>query len=207
MAANDPLRTFKKAAALRCYAPIFQYFLMEKVMKMERLNAWMGIAGNIAILLGLIALAVEINANTKALRVQATEDFMAMIQEHKLAFAANVDLQALEAKALLNPAELTPAELLGMVSWIELRINTAERRFDLFKEGVVPETDWQDSLGAVQYYLGTKFGQWAWSEIKKGYAYKPEFVAAIDSELANSKATPNDEWLLAFHEKLANLGP
>jgi hypothetical protein len=180
---------------------------MEKVMKMERLNAWMGLAGNIAILLGLVALAVEINANTKALSVQAMENTMAMIQERKLDFAGNIDLQALDAKATLNPAELTPAELLGMISWLEVRINTAERRFDLFKEGVVPETDWHESLSAVPYYLGTKFGQLAWSEIKEAYAYKPEFVAAIDSELANSGATPNDEWLLTFHEKVANLGP
>ena len=43
-------------------------------MKMERINAWLGLAGNVAILLGLVALAIEINANTKALRVQISEN-------------------------------------------------------------------------------------------------------------------------------------
>ena len=39
-------------------------------MKFERLNAWLGLLGQLAVLGGLIALVVEIRGNTLSLRAQ-----------------------------------------------------------------------------------------------------------------------------------------
>ena len=172
-------------------------------MKMERLNAWLGLAGNVAILLGLVALAIEINANTKALRVQISENSVALAQEANLAVAGNPDLQALYSKALFRPAELTPAELWGATLYFERTMVNDRRQFDLYKSGVLTESEWQTELSYTPYHWNTPFGQLLWSELKGDY--DPEFVAAVDNVLAESEGEPNDEWLRRLHERVTNL--
>ena len=172
-------------------------------MNMERLNAWLGLAGNIAVLLGLIALAVEINGNTKALHVQVMENTAALKQESNLAVAANTDLQALYAKALLSPAELTPSEVWGAVGHFEELMERRLRKYNLLKSGVLSEEQWQSELRSLPYNFGTPFGQLLWSETKD--TYDPDFVAVIDEALAKYDDESNDQWLRRFHEKVADL--
>lgn len=172
-------------------------------MKIERMNAWLGLAGNIAVLLGLIALAVEINGNTKALRVQVMENTASLDQEARLAVAGNTEMQTLYAKALLRPAELTPSELWGASLYFEERLLDDERKYNLFKSGVLPEEQWQRELRTVPYHFGTTFGRFFWSEAKDGF--DPDFVAAIDNELAKFEGESNDQWLRSFHEKIQDL--
>jgi hypothetical protein len=178
---------------------------MGKVMKIERLNAWFGLAGNVAVLLGLVALALEINANTKALRVQISEQTFLARQDRLLAMAANKDLQTLYVKALLDPAKLTPSEAWGATAFIESRIAYTRRSFYRYKDGLMTEDSWKDDLSGVSYYLDGAFGQLLWSELKDSES--PDFVAEVDSELAESKGKglSNDEWLREMHKKIANL--
>ena len=174
-------------------------------MKMERLNTWMSFAGQIAVLLGLVALAIEINANTKALRVQVTENSFALQQERMAATAGNVDLQALYVKSLLNPSELTPSEVWGLTAHIGIRLASANRSFLLYKDGVIPEASWEDALGSLYYQLSAPFGRVYWSETKEAYVDTPDFVAAVDKRLADGGGLPNDEWLLRFHARVAKM--
>ena len=174
-------------------------------MNVERLNTWMSLAGQFAVLLGLVALAVEINANTKALRVQVTENSFALQQERMAATAGNVELQALYVKSLLNPSELTPAEVWGLAAHIGIRLESAERSFLLYKDGVITGASWDDALGSLYYQLSGTFGQIYWSEIREAYADTPDFVAAVDKRLADGGGLPNDEWLLRFHARVEQL--
>jgi hypothetical protein len=136
---------------------------MEKVMKMERLNAWLVLAGNVAVLMGLVALAVEINANTKALQVQISEQTFTNRQEFLLTSASNVDFQTLYAKSLLSPSELTPSELFGAAALLTARLAHTERSFSRYKDGLITENEWKGDLAAVSYFLGGPFGQVFWS--------------------------------------------
>ena len=172
-------------------------------MKMERLNAWLGLAGNIAVLLGLVALAVEINGNTKALRVQVMENSAAMNQELRLAIAGNADLQAIIAKSLLSPADLTPSELWGAITHLERAVLEHQRGHRLYKSGVISEAEWQADLQTAPYQYGTVFGRLVWNELKTGL--DPDFVAEIDNELATFEGETNEQWLRKIQEKVANL--
>ena len=176
-------------------------------MKMERLNAWMSLAGNVAVLLGLVALAIEISAATDALRVQVSENTFVMQQERIGAVAENTDLRTMYVKSLLNPSELTPSEAWGITAHLSMRLESINRRFHLYKDGVITEASWESALGSAPYYFSGSVGQLFWSEIKEGYADEPDFVAAIDSSLAESKGKglSDEEWLRSFHQKIANL--
>lgn len=177
-------------------------------MKMERLNAWLGLAGNVAVLLGLVALAVEINANTKALRVQISEQTFAIRQERLLATASDVDFQKLRVKLLLSPSELTPSELWGALAWLESRLAYTERSFSRYKEGLMTEDAWKGDLASVSYYLGGAFGRVVWSNERELYAEEDaEFVAAVDGQLAmgKGKGLSNEEYLIRLQEQVAKL--
>lgn len=172
-------------------------------MNIDRLNAWLNLAGNIAILLGLVALAVEINTNTQAQRLQILENSYALSAEAQLAVAENADLQELYAKVLLKPAELTPSELWGALNLLERQFETDERKYNLYKSGLLPEAVWQSELRTAPYNYGTAFGRLLWSEDKENF--DPDFVALIDNELAHFEGEANDDWLRRFHEQVANL--
>jgi len=174
-------------------------------MKMERLNAWMSLAGNIAVLLGLVALAVEINANTKAVRLQIMENSAVLTQEARLSLAGNADLQATITKSYLNPNELTPSELWGAVAYFERGIFDAQRKYRLYRDGVIPEAEWQSEVRSIPFSLATPFGKFLWSEERKVFADDPDFVVIVDSELAKFEGESNDEFLRRFHEKVARL--
>ena len=171
-------------------------------MNIERMNAWLNLAGNVAILLGLVALAVEINGNTKALRVQAMENSAAMDQELRLVIAGSADLQAIITKSLLEPAELTPSELWGAMTLLELSMMDDQRKYRLYKSDVFPKAVWQSELRSLPYNYGTPLGRLIWNEEKGDF--DPDFVAAVDGELAKFEGETNDVWLRRFHETLAN---
>jgi hypothetical protein len=174
-------------------------------MNVERLNAWMSFAGQVAVLLGLVALAIEINANTKALRVQLTENSFALQQERMAATAGNAELQALYVKSLLSPWELTPAEVWGLSAHLGIRLESAKRSFHHYKDGVITEASWEEALDSIYYSFSAPFGQLYWSESKEAYVDAPDFVAAVDRRLVDGEGLPNDEWLLRFHARVAKL--
>ncbi|MDH3416217.1 MAG: hypothetical protein OEM64_07920 [Gammaproteobacteria bacterium] len=176
-------------------------------MEMERLNAWMTVAGNIAVLLGLVAVAVEINTNTNALHVQIEENSFAMQQERASAVAGNTDLQALYVKSLLNPSEMNPSEVWGAVAILGLQVTSLNRSYLLYKDGMLSEAQWKDLLLGASFQFGGSFGQLYWSEVRDDWAAFPDFVAAIDNELAKSrgKGLSNEEWLRRFFEKVTDL--
>ena len=86
-------------------------------MNIERVNAWLGLFGNIAILVGLIALAIEINDNTVAVRAQELGAQREQGHERQLAML-DEDVRTFYVKSLYNPAELTLEELQGMTAYL-----------------------------------------------------------------------------------------
>lgn len=77
-----------------------------------------------------------------------------------------------------------------------------ETNYNLYKSGLLPETQWQSALRSV-HNLSTTFGRLLWSEEKE--TFEPDFVAVIDSELAELEGDPNNLWLRGHHEKVADL--
>jgi hypothetical protein len=108
-------------------------------------------------------------------------------------------------KSFLSPDELTPAEMWGAVAYFEGRLYNVQRTFRLYRDGELPEATWQSEIRSVPHNYGTPFGRLLWSELRAEFADDPEFIAAIDKELANPEVGTNDDWLRGFREKVAKL--
>lgn len=171
-------------------------------MKLERINAWLSLTGNIAILLGLVALAIEISGNTAAMRIQVMDNAAASDMERQLIIATSPELRDLYVKALFNSSELTLADTWGISSYLGQRLSVIKTKYLRHLDGATTNADWEDTKRQAAYFLGTKFGRKYWSARRADYSNIPEFVAMIDAELADSELVPNDKWLLELHEEL-----
>ncbi len=171
-------------------------------MKLERINAWLTLAGNVAILVGLVALAIEIRGNTTALRIQVMDNAAAAAGERQLLTATSPELRDLYVKALFNPEELTLADAWGVSAYFNHRLDLIQTQYFRYTDGATTRADWEDIKLQATYVFGTATGQKYWNAVRADYSYIPEFVAAIDAELTRSDLVPNDQWLLEFHENL-----
>jgi hypothetical protein len=173
-------------------------------MKLERVNGLLSFLGNIAILLGLIALAVEINDNTAAVRAQELGALADQDRERQLAML-DPDVRAFYVKSLYSPEELTLDELMGMTSYLSYRVGVLGRTHQAYLDGIVRPADWEVRLLDVPIFLGSPFGQLWWDSAKADYADIPEFVDAIDQAIATSPVVPDDEFLLDLQSRARSL--
>jgi len=170
-------------------------------MNLERLNRWLTFMGNIAIVLGLIALAIEINENTTAVRAQELGALQEQIQARQLA-SLNGDFSEVYAKGLYRPGDLSVADLLRLVPFLSHWLSNMQRTRQAYIDGVIREVDYQAQLLSAPIWFGTALGQVVWSQLKADYAHDPDFVAAIDDALRTSPVVPDDEWYVALQTRL-----
>ena len=171
-------------------------------MRMERINTWLSLSGNIAILLGLVAVAIEIGGNTAAMRIQVMDNAVAADLDRSLVIATSPELRDLYVKALFNPSELTLADTWGISAYFGQRTTVIKSKYLRYVDGATTSADWEDTKRQAAYFLGTEFGRKYWSARRADFSNIPQFVATIDAELANTDLVPNDEWLLELHEEL-----
>jgi hypothetical protein len=175
-------------------------------MKMEKLNAWIGFSGNVAILLGLIALAVEISDNTAAVRAQELGALQEQTQERRLALLSK-DLRELYIKSLYSPAELTLDELLAINTILTYRVTVLNRYYRAYSDGIIQQEDWESVLLEVPIFLGSSFGRLFWDEIKADYPHEPDFVDDMTRALSSSAVIPDDEYFINLQERVRALIP
>lgn len=169
-------------------------------MNFQKLNNSLTVIANLAVLLGLVALVVEIRANTAAIR---SEEW-GSISDQALAASngTNPELNAVYIKALYNLDELSIEELRLYVSHLTARIRVISRGYVSFQNGTVSEEDWRNLVGNVPIFLGTKSGLTIWGKLREDYKSRPEFVSEIERVLEESDLTPDDVWLLDLQSKI-----
>ena len=176
-------------------------------MNLERLNSWLTFLGNIAIVLGLIALAIEISENTTAVRAQELGALQEQIQARQLA-SLNGDFSQIYAKGLYRPGDLTVSDLLRLVPFLSHWLSNMQRTRQAYLDGVIREVDYQAQLLSAPIWFGTEFGRVVWAQLKADYAHDPDFVAAVDEAIRTSPVVPDDQWYVVLQERLhASLNP
>lgn len=160
------------------------------------------LAGNIAILVGLILLAVEIRDNTSAVRQQ--ERGAKLEREHELLLAAAGDnFGASYVKLLYQPSEATPEEILDVSYLFTIRLTNLAGTYHAFRAGLVTAEDWELEVFIVPLFLNTAIGKVVWDELKPEYV--PDFVDRVDGAMAESPLVPDDEWLMQVQKRLKAL--
>jgi hypothetical protein len=174
-------------------------------MTLDKLNPWLSFIGNIAILMGLMAVAIEIRDNSVAVRSQELGALRELNQERYLAMLSP-DLASMYVKSLQNPAEMTTEELWGMANYVNIRVSLALRGFRAYQNGILGKNDWDAELSGVPLSLDTPLGKLLWQNIKADYADSPEFVLAVDNAIATNTIATDDRWLADLQVQAKSLG-
>ena len=150
-------------------------------MKFGRLNSWLGVVSNIAIVLGLVALVIEIRANTQAVRSQEISQGEAFERQRQLLLATDPVLTPIYMKSLYEPSALTLEEIHRVTYYLVSRVDTLRRCYQTFNDEVTTREDWEDCRHFAPMYLGSQFGRVWWDLVKEtDYNQDPDFVADVD---------------------------
>ncbi len=89
------------------------------------------------------------------------------------------------AKSIESPKQMTYADFMVMDAWLSTSLNVLYRNYELAREGIFEETDWQQdkNLGATysNWLLANPFGRAWWDEL--AIIFEPEFVDYVNQQL------------------------
>lgn len=162
-------------------------------MDLERLNGWLGLLGQLAVLGGLIALAIEIRGNTKSLRAQEIATITQQDFERQL-MLLDPDVRADYTQALFDPENLTLDQVYGASMLLNYRVSTLQSVYMSVQDGVLKQADFHGYVDQAGIYLGTRFGRRWWERTKGDFVDFPgqEFVDAIERSIRETTILPDD---------------
>ncbi len=143
--------------------------------------------GNLAVLVGIILIAVEISQNSNLVEAQLASDSQAAWVAIDASKQGESFAEVL-AKAIERPEDLTLAEMLAMDGYLLTYLDQLWRRDALHALGLGVALD-ESVRGSIQDFFGNEFAQAWWVETK--FKFEDDFVEIIDREMLN--VSPNQD--------------
>ncbi len=98
---------------------------------LDRASTWLSLAASLAILVGLVLVAIELNQNTEHLRLQLMDQIIARSSEGNRALLGENPTAAIE-KSVREPESLTHAEFLIVDAYLINVLSVWEDRFFVY---------------------------------------------------------------------------
>ena len=148
-------------------------------MDNDRLNRWLTLGANLAVLAGLVALVVEIRTNTAAVQAASVQEAVNSSREYLLNIALDEDLSRIRQTGEMNLDELSEPEayrfnLQSRGNWVYMQNVWIQREL-----GVLDERAWESLNKIICSMLAQPGGRQDWENHKS--VLNPEFVALAES--------------------------
>lgn len=150
---------------------------------LERAHQWLSLLANIGVIAGFIMIAVQLNLNTTAIRLQNAMNLNRDASAAEIAHMGETAHEAFAA-AVFRPTEMTENQVGQVWSYLNVALNSALNTWIAYQSGVATAADWEDAKRISLNYLAFEVGQIYWRNTASDY-YPPDFVAAIDAGLAD----------------------
>ena len=145
----------------------------------DRLNRWMTLGANFAVLAGIFLLLVELRQNTESTELQAAQSYVAL--SHELDFRI-VDEPSLVDLFLTPADERTPADLLRLDRWNFGLLRTWENGVFLHSKGVLDDDLWSGQEAFMADLLGDDDELRIYYQTNRRF-FSKSFVAFLDGLL------------------------
>ncbi len=170
---------------------------------LDRASTWLSLVAGLAILVGLVLVAIELNQNTKHLRLQLMDQIIARSNENNRALLGENPTAAIE-KSVREPESLTHAEFLIVDAYLINALSVWEDRFFLYTAGLVDAPDWKQKIEEeAAWYFGNRFAKSWWRESGQPFA-EPEIARYIEEAL---QAVGDDETYNYWRRTLPTASP
>ena len=159
------------------------------MLRLDRSNTWLALVANLAILVGLILVVLELNQNTEHIRLLLMDQITARMKENNRALLGENPTTAIE-KSIHEPESMTYAEFRIVDAYLINVVGVWEDRFFLFEAGLAGASDWKQRIKEeVAFELGSRFAKNWWREGGRKFV-EPEVAQFIDEAL---KAVGDDD--------------
>ena len=149
---------------------------------LDRANTWLTLVASLAILVGLVLVAIELNQNTEHLRLQLMAQITDTMKENNRALLGENPTAAIE-KSVREPDNLTYAEFRIVDAYLINVLGVWEDRFFLYEAGLVGADDWKKRIEEeIEFEFGNRFAKSWWREGGREFI-EPEVVRYIDEAL------------------------
>ena len=152
-------------------------------MKFDSFNRWLSLLSSIGVLAGFALVAFQLNLNTKAIRLQTAISVNQQIVAGEIAYMGETTHTAF-AVAAFDPSALSTEQVGQVWAYLNVGVNSTWNLWRAYQAGLATEADWEQSLRAVNGYLGFRFGRIYWDATKGGFP--ADFVREVDAQLAKS---------------------
>lgn len=153
----------------------------------DRINSWLSLIANLAILVGIVLVLIELNQNTQHLRLQLRDQINSRMYENNRALLSGDAAVSAIAKSVTDPESLTYREFRIVDAHLINVINEWEDRFLLYQAGLVGAPDWKEEVDRdVSWDFGNRFAKRWWREAGAPFvegAYEGEFALHVDAAI------------------------
>lgn len=151
-------------------------------MNSSKVNEWLTLVANIAVVGGIIFLAIEIRQNNELLR---SESRQALITNDVASLAANFQNADVFGK-LVSDSEMSAEDQLRLSFMFALDLRNREFEYLQYVNGLLDEQTWLAYRHVILINHSTGLGRKWWNEIGRGIV-DPDFAKLVDELLVDAE--------------------
>jgi hypothetical protein len=156
-------------------------------MNSAKFNDWLTLIANVAVVGGIVFLAIEIRQNNELLR---SESRQTLVANDVTSLTANLENADVFAK-LISEDELSAEDQLRLSFMYALDLRNREFEYFQYINGLLDEETWLAYRHVILINHSTDLGRTWWDEVGRGIV-DPDFAELIDELLVN--APPDDTY-------------
>ena len=145
-------------------------------MDIDKVGGWLNLTANIAVLVGIVFLALEVRHAGNSTEMQMQDSLADGFNELAIELASDPKLARIYVIGLNNPERLNDVEAIQFGMFFRAYLNQQFRVFQLFQLGVMSEDDWTLSAEELGTMLSTPGGR---LYMEGNHDLSPEFAAAL----------------------------
>jgi hypothetical protein len=154
-------------------------------MDSSKINNWFTLIANVAVIAGIVFLAIEIRQNNELLR---SESRQALISNDINSLTVNIEHADIFAK-LVSGVELSSEDQLRISFMFTIDLRNREFEYSQYSKGLLDEDTWLSYRQVLLFNHSSGLGRKWWDEIGRELVNQ-EFASLIDELLVN--AQPQD---------------
>ena len=151
-------------------------------MDSTKVNGWLTLIANAAVIAGIVFLGVEIRQNNELLR---SESRQALITNDVTSLTANFQNADVFAK-LVSEQEMTAEDQLRLSFMYTIDLRNREFEYFQYINGILDEQTWLAYRRVIVVNHSSRLGRKWWNEVGRGIV-DPEFAVLVDELLANAE--------------------
>ena len=163
----------------RVIISIFEHLKMDR----SQINDWLALIANLAVVGGIVFLAIEIRQNNELLR---SESRQTLVSNDVTSLSANIGNADVFAK-MASGQDLSAEEQLRLSFMFMLDLRNREFEYFQYINGLLDEETWLAYRYVIVVNHSTKLGRAWWDQVGRGIV-DPGFARMVDELLAGAPA-------------------